>query len=296
MNEAAKTSIDEQIASEIKRGEDLLGAKVKALNKVKAQLSRTRTKVSKPGWHIKVLQKLADDLRRQSDEPPSPDLLALRDRIVSHLQHLNTHFQRAFREELQATAKTAGLVMGLAADRLTIGPFGLSIDLAQETVALEYAKAQIDGSLPVDASSIVEAAAQVAKEILAEPTDIGKLAGDVDEAIRVCLARQNKRPNQPELRAELPGVYREMVFIRQGGSKPPTKKTLKEYPLARFVVEIAVLVQSDYNASANRHFRLEPAVIENAGNPKKSVFIPKDLSRGFGEGTYYQAIVLRTGN
>src|SRR5436309_1334500 len=82
---------------------------------------------------------------------------------------------------------------------------------------------------------------------------------------------------------ELLSVYREMFYFRQGRFTVTTRKSLKEYPVARFVVEIKTLLQSDENVAAARRFRLEPAVIENTKNPNKSVFFPNDLSQGFGE-------------
>ena len=83
-----------------------------------------------------------------------------------------------------------------------------------------------------------------------------------------------------------------MFYNRQGRFSVTAKKSLKEYPLARFVVEIKTLVQSDENLASARRFRLEPAVIENTNNPNKSVFFPNDLSQGFGEGMYFQALIL----
>ena len=65
--------------------------------------------------------------------------------------------------------------------------------------------------------------------------------------------------------------------------------------MARFVVEIKTLVQSNENLAAARRFRLEPAVIENTKNPNKSVFFPNDLSQGFGEGMYFQALIMFAG-
>lgn len=111
--------------------------------------------------------------------------------------------------------------------------------------------------------------------------------------MRVSLSRRNASL-VGEIRAELPAVYRELFFIRHGdellaGQHP------EPYPLARFVVEVKTLVQSDFNSSRSRRFRLETAVIENTRNPKKSVFIPNDVNKGFGEGTYFQAIILTSG-
>ena len=109
----------------------------------------------------------------------------------------------------------------------------------------------------------------------------------------VTLAREKKSTRLPELRAELPEVYREMTFIRQTGTKPLSKQNVQDYPLARFVVEVATVIRSDENLAADRSFRLETAVIENTRNRRKSVFIPKDLRKGYGEGMYYQALILQ---
>src|SRR6185503_1496593 len=117
---------------------------------------------------------------------------------------------------------------------------------------------------------------------------------EVEEAIRVVHAR-NKQTIAGDLRAELPAVYREMAFIRQSDAPVPSKSNFREYPLVRFIVEIKTLIQSDFNATRTRRFKLETAVIENTKNSRKSVFIPHDLQKGFGEGTYFQAILLLAG-
>ena len=67
------------------------------------------------------------------------------------------------------------------------------------------------------------------------------------------------------------------------------------YPVARFVVELKSLVSSEFNLGRSRRFKLETAVIENTRNPKKSIFIPNQLDHGYGEGTFFQAIVLLAG-
>jgi seryl-tRNA synthetase len=80
-------------------------------------------------------------------------------------------------------------------------------------------------------------------------------------------------------------------FIKHGDENLGGKR-VAPYSIPRFVVETKTLVQSDLNSSRARRFRLETAVIENTKNPKKSVFIPNDLQKGYGEGTYFQAIIL----
>lgn len=288
-------TIEQRVAAALKDAEDTLAARVNSLNKTKRLLATARKKVTGKGWHAKTLRKLSSDLRGQPLEPSGPDLVALTDQVSSQLKQLEAQFEKSFRNQLQAKAVELGMQVGRAADDLTIGPFVLSIDLGKETATLDYAKATVEAGLALDAEIIVRTAHRLFEDICTTARDAKKLAAEFGEAIRVCMARQRKRTNQPELRAELPAVYREMAFIRQGVNKTPTKKTFKDFPLACFVVEVATLIQSDFNAKADRHFRLEPAVIENAGNPKKSVFFPKDLSQGYGEGTYYQAIVEREG-
>jgi len=97
-----------------------------------------------------------------------------------------------------------------------------------------------------------------------------------------------------ELRVELPVVFREMGFIRQSVSSSSRKTSAgAEYSLSRFVIELKQFMQSDQNLHSDQQFRMEAAVIENTKNPKKSVFIPRDVSCGFGEGSYYQAILLQ---
>jgi hypothetical protein len=84
-----------------------------------------------------------------------------------------------------------------------------------------------------------------------------------------------------------------MAFIRQGvGSTSRKKAGSGDYSLSRFVIELKQFLQSDQNLHADPPFRLEPAVIENTKNPKKSVFIPREVPCGFGEGSYYQAVLI----
>lgn len=83
-----------------------------------------------------------------------------------------------------------------------------------------------------------------------------------------------------------------MTAIRQDRGRTITSNSFRDYPLARFVVELKTLVQSEQNMTASKRFRLETAVLENTRNSKKSVLIPTDLQRGYAGGTYFQALVL----
>ena len=125
------------------------------------------------------------------------------------------------------------------------------------------------------------------------PPAFTSLAADFEEAIRVSLARKGRPTSGVELRAELPAVYREMIFLRQGSKRVINKSSFKDYSLLKLTTELVALVRADENIAGDRAFRLEAAVIENAGNPKKALFVPKNLAEGFGEGMYHQAIVLR---
>ena len=289
---AAKDSDSNAIVTDLKQAEDLLNDSLKACKKLKYSLSKARAVCAKPGWHGKALQAVCKSLRGGVQGPPAAELATIADRLISHQQRCGARFERDFRDQIRVASEEAGVELGRAADRWTVGPFALNIDLAKETAELEFAKNLVATKLPIDAAQIVALAKELSDSLLAECGDGKQLADELAEATRVCVARQGKRTNQADLRAELPAVFREMTFIRQTKLGTLTRARFQEYPLARFVVEVARVVQSELNAKAQRHFRLEPAVIENAGNRKKSVFFPKDLARGFGEGTYFQAIVL----
>jgi hypothetical protein len=85
-----------------------------------------------------------------------------------------------------------------------------------------------------------------------------------------------------------------MSFIRNTSGSNSSKRTgAEEYSLARFIIELKQFIQSDDNLKSPQQCRLEPAVIENTKNPKKSIFVPRDVACGFGEGTYYQAIIMQ---
>src|SRR5205085_1758480 len=119
--------------------------------------------------------------------------------------------------------------------------------------------------------------------------NLSALAAQIEEAILVAVARQKKPASRSEMRVELPTLFREMGFIRNGPSS--VGRPAEAYSLPRFVVELKSLIQSETNSKSSRRLRLETAVLENTKDARKSVFIPHDLSVGYGEGTYYQAVV-----
>ena len=159
-------------------------------------------------------------------------------------------------------------------------------DAVRERAELSYAKFTF-AKLPMHAANVLEAIGVFKKDTLDRPVDLKKTKAAVDEAVRVALARKSK-PAKGSVRVELPALYREMKFIKDSNA---AAKSSEEFSLPRFVIEIARLMKSDENLNAANSYSLETAVIENANNPQKSVFIPKDLQAGYGDGMFYQAIV-----
>lgn len=285
-------SLDEIITA-VKQTEERLATAAKAIDGLRTLLRKSRDQLTKSNWPLETLEHLQGALKAPRELSPDVDVGHLADLAGSVLDSLSRDFAQHFRKELASEADKAGVSFGIMGDDLTMGPFTLTLDRPRKSATLVYAKAPFCIGLPLDAEKIVTAAKQLAAGLLAPPEDIGKLSAEFEEAILVALTRERKSLRQAELRAELPAVYREMTFVRQSGKRAGAQKTNAEYSLARFVVEVGSLVRSDANISSDKPFRLEAAVIENTGNPRKSVFIPRELTKGYGEGMYYQAIVLR---
>lgn len=260
------------------------------ITKLRDRLARAKKALAEKPAVSSVASSLLADLRELPSEPDRFDVLQLIRSLDQHLQKLRQRFTESFPADLRQACQSAHLEFTALPEGFGVGPFRLTVNATKETARFEYAKALVGSDLPLSATAITEQASALKIALLDQKTDLSVFAGHVQEAMRVVLARQN-RPTKTELRADLPLVFHEMVLIRQFSSTRRT--TSGEYPLARFVIELKQLVQSDDNMRASKPFRLEPAVIENTKNPKKSIFIPKDLNRGYGEGTYYQAVVLR---
>jgi hypothetical protein len=182
------------------------------------------------------------------------------------------------------------LAFKLLQDGFAVGPFKVLPNYAKEVAVLQYAKLDVAKDVSLSPSAIVERVAALRTILIREPVDVPAFSSQLEEAMRVALVRQG-RPAKAELRADLPSVYREMIFIREGAG--PRRTAAADYPLPRFVVELKTLAQSEQNMKAAHQFRLEPAVIENTKDTKKSIFIPNDLESGYGEGTYCQAVTIR---
>jgi hypothetical protein len=280
------------IIETIEAAEKALDARVKHLQKLEKQLAVARRDLTKNKRPVALLKTLVAELGSVPAEPPGPNWPQLKEALSQFQESLSGGFQRDFLAALRAEAESSKVPFRMSGEQLTVGPFKLSIDTATGTAGLEYAKVEVVRDLPLDGKEIVDQVKHLESTLLVPPSDLGQVATQVDEAVRVVLARKKRSLHADEMRAELPAVYRELLFLRQGWTNPVAKRKVTDYSLPRFVVDIKTLIQSEQNLSAARRFRLEPAVIENTKNPSKAIFIPNDLTQAAGEGMYYQAIVL----
>jgi hypothetical protein len=283
----------DDLISRISDLEEQLSAHAQEISKVKRALRTAAQQLRKDSRASKVLQKLITVLQHSPKIAADVGVAALTECVRSALAEVTRGFGQDFRVELLEKAGRNDIACMAKSDLVTVGPFELIHDPKTESAGLYYAKAPARTALPIDVDKILTAAGQMASELLDTPVDLARLAAELEEAIVITLVRKRTSTRTTELRAELPAVHRELTFIRQGSKKVVSKEGFRDYPLARFVVEIARLIRSDDNIKADKTFRLETAVIENAGNRRQSVFIPKDLAKGFGEGMFYQAVVLR---
>ncbi len=285
-------SLGEQIASEILAAEAGIKGKLEALRKTHDTLKVAAGRIEKKPWPFSDTRKLLDDLAAHATGVAKDDVQQLQERLKKQLDDAAKSYERAFVDGLVAEARKVNLPTGSASGAYFLGPFRLTLDFVKETGVLDYADQPIAPPMALDAVKLVTDASELVQSLLAAPSDIAKLANDFDEAIRVALSRSRKSTEGRELRCPLPELHREMTLLRQDRSRAITSSSFRDYPLARFVVELKTLVQSEQNMTAAKRFRLETAVIENTRNTKKSVFIPTDLQRGYAGGTYFQAVVL----
>lgn len=280
---------------DIERAESTLTERIKKLIKLRGRLTRAKKEAESGNHAVSALAALATELRGLEPNAPLPGFEGLAARVEAEVRTRKEQGERAFVEGLKGACESAGVAMGKVSDTLTVGPFALKIIWARGVGVLEFGKVEVERGLSLVPTDLVARVKVLSTTLLSPPgpNALSALAKELEEGVRVCVARRCGALTG-ELRAELPALYREMVWIRQGdGQKAGEWGGL--YSLVRFVVEVKTLVQSDYNASRSRRFRMETAVIENTKNPKKSVFVPSDFAKGFGEGTYFQAIVLTAG-
>src|SRR6266511_4148383 len=277
---------------EIEQAEKAIADRIKALQKVRDRLGRARKQVESGKQMVLALESLADDLRALPPEPTLPNMGELADRAAEEARKYTERGEGSFLQEVRGLAESAGLSIGRIGDAMTIGPFQIEVDWKKGLASAQFAKLEVEKALPLTPKDLVTRIGELSKRLLAPPSgsSLPILAKEVEEAIRVCVTRRGGS-TVGELRAELPAVHRELRFIKQDDEQSASKRS-EPYPVVRFIVEIKTLVQSEFNTSRQRRFRLETAVIENTKNPRKSVFIPNDLNKGYGEGTYFQAIIL----
>ncbi len=261
------------------------------IKKLKARLSRTKKALaSKPAVAAQV-SALISDLEAFKAVPAAPSVAALSHSLAGELNKLQRRFQDSFPGDLRKACEAAKMPFAALSDGFGIGSFYVTVNAAKETAAFRFAKIDMGIDVRMNASAIVDQAASLKASLLDPPVDLRRFASELNEAMRVALARQGK-VSKTEWRVELPLVLREMTFIRQSQTKR-RKSSQTEYSPCRFVVELKQFIQSSDNMRADEQYQLETAVLENTKNPRKSMFIPRDISRAFGEGTYFQAILLR---
>ena len=281
--------------TKLSAAEQELTAQVKLQTKLRGALHQAEKDLAAGKRPLQTLRKLAADLKETPDfehKFSGAEIAALVEQQIGLLAGTQ---ERTLIAEIRSAAEAAGLPFGKSGDDLTLGAFLLKLVPAHDAAKLEFSKIEVTGSIPLDASSIVASAQELSSGLLTPPkqSDLAEIAEELEEAIRVTMARKRNPSFVGELRAELPAIYREMCWIRSGARKGREKTDV--YPLARFVVEVKSLISSEFNLERARRFKLETAVIENTGNSKKSIFFPTNLQQGWGEGTFFQAIVLLAG-
>lgn len=285
-------SLGEKIADEIVAEEADIKRKLDSIKKTHELLRHAAAKIAKIPWPFADTRKLLKDLASHLDGCAKENVQQLQEQLDKHLAVAAKSYEQEFVNALMSKASKLNVPAGCVSEDYFLGPFRLTLNFAEESAVLSYAGQPVAPATMLDPDKLVSAASELTRTLLAAPSDVAKLANDFDEAIRVSLARSRKPTVARELRCPLPDLYREMTLLRQDRTRPITNSTFRDYPNARFVVEVKTLVQSEENLAGARRFRLETAVIENTKNSKKSVFIPTDLERGFSEGTYYQALIL----
>ena len=281
--------------TEIEQAEKAVNERLKSLQKLRERLSRARKQIESGKQTALAFSSLAEDLRALPPEPVMPNLGALAERVADEARKQTEHGDRLFQQDIRTQAEIAGLNIGRIGDAMTLGPFQVQVDWKQGLASLYFSKTEVEKGLPLVPRDLITRISELSKGLLAPPSSssLPDLAKEVEEAMRVSIVRRGG-PLVGELRAELPAVFRELGFIKLGDGGAGGKRPAA-YSLVRFIVEIKTLVQSELNTMRPKRFRLETAVIENTKNPRKSVFITSDLGKGYGEGTYFQAIILTAG-
>lgn len=253
------------------------------LKKIRKKLARFMKASPTP----KEVEKLKAELSLLSKEPSTPKLLDLIDKLSKCLPEMKKTFVSDISRTIQEYCSEKQIDCRFVGENIGIGPCLVSIDSISDRAVITYAKFEI-ASKSLAAEDIVDYICEWKILQFDRVVDLKKTREQLEEATRVIYARKN-RPFKGNLRIELPSLFREMKFINIGETATVSKAS-PDYSLPRFVVELSKTVQSDVNLRSENRLQLETAVIENANNPKRSVFVPKDLNIGYGVGTYFQAL------
>lgn len=264
------------------------------LSKLKARLDKTKKALKAKPSITAQIQLLITDLQAAKSAPELHSASQMVDSLDGLLRAFQRKLQDGFPGNLRQACEGARLDFKAMTDGFGVGPFMVVADVAKETGVIQYAKVAVIQDVPLNVQAIVTQATALKASLIDAPVDLPRFRKEIHEAIRVAVARRETRTPVTELRVELPASFREMCFIRNTtGSNSAKRGAADEYSLARFIIELKQFIQSDDNLKSTQQCRLEPAVIENTKNPKKSIFVPRDVACGFGEGTYYQAIIMQ---
>ncbi|MCA9087255.1 MAG: hypothetical protein KDA90_01330 [Planctomycetaceae bacterium] len=261
------------------------------IKKLKGRLSKAKKALATKPAVASPVSTLISELAALEPVPTAPPTGVLASTLEDELKKLRRRAHESFPDELRRMCESANLHFAATSDGFGVGPFIVTINAAKETASFHFAKMDIKVAVPMNAAAIVGKAGILKASIIDDPVDLSSFHDELNEAMRVALARAGTS-SKAEWRVELPAVYREMVIIRQNQPKR-RKSSNADYSHPRFIVELKQFIQSEQNMRSEKQYRLETAVLENTKNPKKSLFIPRDLSRASGEGTYYQAILFQ---
>lgn len=264
------------------------------LSKLKARLDKTKKALKAKPSITAQIHLLITDLQAAKSAPELHSASQMVESLDGLLRAFQRKLQDGFPANLRQACESARLDFKAMSDGFGVGPFVVVADVTKETAVIQYAKCAVIQDVPLNVHAIVTQATALKASLIDTQVDLPRFRKDIHEAIRVAVARRETRTPVAELRVELPAAFREMSFIRNTSGSNSSKRTgTEEYSLARFIVELKQFIQSDDNLKSSHQCRLEPAVIENTKNPKKSIFVPRDVACGFGEGTYYQAIIMQ---
>lgn len=290
----------EEIASGLAALIALLQPRLAPGKKLQSLLAGAKKKIDKSDFWCQDLKKMVADLRKLIEPRPaaSEDLQfearveSFCSEVVAGIPAIADARKKAFWPALDEEAKKSGLRFERVGGKECLDVFEVTADASKNVASLIYAQHVAASGILMQQAAVVKRAKKLGDEIRswvdsARPEELGQ---QFDEAMLVSLARGGKPMQGDQKRVALPVLFREMQFVVQDRAKPLTAETVQEYTMPQFVVNLHTLVASEWNVNSSRRFDLEPAVIENAGNIAKAVFIPDAIDAGYGEGKWWQAL------